>query len=445
MPVEIIFLLVGAILGGLIGWFIAKSRVGASGGSGGEKTQIAELQAKLEVRDQNLEEKNLEKEELKKSLDEERRDIENLLQKLAASESDHKHLELRLAEKQKEMEESHKRLAMEFENLANKILDEKSKKFTDLNKTNLGDLLNPLKERIEKFEEKVEKSSKESVQWNTALKEQISSFKDLGLQMTRDAEGLTKALKGDSKAQGNWGEMQLEVILQKAGLQKGIHYEKETSLKNEEGANQRLDFIIKLPEDRCLVLDSKVSLTAYANFFNAEEEDQKSKFLKQHIDSINTHIKTLGERNYQNLYNINQPDYVLMFVANEPALAIALQNDDKLYNKALEKNIALASSTFLLATLRMISFIWKQDLQSKNSQLIARQAGDLLDKFIGFTDDLSKLGTNLTRTQDAYHDAMNKLSEGKGNLIRRAENLKELGVKSTKKIDQKLLDRAEEN
>ena len=366
---ELVYMIVGLVVGGLLGWLASQYIKSAKGGD----HQSADLGARLDILKQNLEEKSREKDEVVRKLEEEQAESETLLQRIATYESEHRHLEERLAEKQQEMEEGQKKLAVEFENLANKILDEKTRKFTETNKSNIGDILNPLKEKIEKFEEKVEKSSKESVQWNTALSEQIKSFKDLGIQMTKEAEGLTQALRGDSKTQGNWGEMQLEVILEKAGLQKGIHYEKEVNLKSEDGSNQRPDFIINLPDDRCLILDSKVSLTAYAKYMEAEGEDQKSKYLKQHLDSINSHIKTLSERNYQNLYDINQPDYILMFVANEPALAMALQQDDDLYNKALEKNVALASSTFLLATLRMISFIWKQDLQNKNAQLIARQ------------------------------------------------------------------------
>ncbi len=429
---ELIYLLVGAVLGGIAGWFISKSYNPKSS----SEPRNAELKARLDVLTQNLDEKSREKEDLKSELDEARDQGEVMLQKMATQESELKHLNTRLEEKQKEMEESHKKLTIEFENLASKILDEKTKKFTETNKSNIGDILDPLKERIEKFEKKVEENNRESHSWNKLLQSQIAS-------LSKEAEDLTQALKGDSKTQGNWGELQLEVILEKAGLQKGIHYKKEVNLKSEDGSNQRPDFIIYLPDDRCLILDSKVSLTAYAKFFEAEDESQKAKFLKQHLESIKNHINGLSEKNYQNLYNINQPDYVLMFVANEPALALALQQDDDLFNKSLEKNIALASSTFLLATLRMISFIWKQDLQSKNSKEIARQAGDMLDKFYSLSDDLIKVGSSMDSSKKAYEEVMKKLSEGKGNLIRRTEKLKELGVKTTKKADPRLIDRAE--
>jgi DNA recombination protein RmuC len=240
--------------------------------------------------------------------------------------------------------------------------------------------------------------------------------------------------------------MQLEAILSKTGLEKGIHYEKEQNFKSEEGRNQRLDFIIKLPDDKSIVLDSKVSLTAYSKYFDADDTD-KEQWMKKHLDSIYGHIKLLSEKNYQNLYEIQQPDYVMMFIANEPALTIALKEDPGLYEKALDKNIVLVSTSTLVATLRTISYIWKQDLQNRNALEIARQAGALYDKFTAFTDDLIKVGKNLNTTQTAYKDAMNKLSVGKGNLVRRAEGLREIGAKATKQMDKRMLDRAldEEN
>jgi DNA recombination protein RmuC len=232
------------------------------------------------------------------------------------------------------------------------------------------------------------------------------------------------------------------MILEKVGLQKDVHYFKEQNFKNEEGANQRLDYIIKMPDDKYLVLDSKVSLTAYSNYFDHDEPELQAKYLKQHIESVNNHIKILGEKNYQNLYEIQQPDFVLMFVANEPALTIALKEDQNLYEKALDKNIVLVSTSTLLATMRTVSYIWKQDLQNKNAIEIARQAGALYDKFEGFTSDLLKVGVNLKQTKDNYDLAMNKLSQGSGNLVRRTETLKELGAKASKQLDQRLLDRS---
>lgn len=443
---EILQFIISIVLGAVAGWAIFKFLV--KGQASGEdftqlQEQVSSLEKENEIKAHDLQRMQQETEEQEQELKEEREKNTQLNRMLSTAEAQNRHLEEKLQEQKSQLEEMQEHFRTEFKNLANEILEEKSKKFTDQNKTSLGELLNPLKERIEKFEEKVEKNSKESLQWNSALKEQISNLKDLNMQITKEAENLTKALRGDKKSQGTWGEMQLEAILEKVGLQKDVHYYKEQNYKNEAGQNQRVDYIIKLPDDKYLVLDSKVSLNAYTEYFNASSEKEQAQHLKQHLDSISMHIKTLSERNYQNLYEIPQPDYVLMFVANEPALTIALKEDQNLYEKALDKNIVLVSTSTLLATLRTISYIWRQDLQNKNALEIARQAGALYDKFISFSDDLKKVGNNLNTTQNAYKDAMKKLYEGKDNLVRKTERLKELGAKTTKQMDQRLLDRAD--
>ncbi|CAD5289807.1 MULTISPECIES: DNA recombination protein RmuC [unclassified Imperialibacter] len=372
----------------------------------------------------------------------EREKVIQLSTRNSTLEANYKNLQERLDEHKKEVAELQQRFTVEFKHLAQEIFEEKSKKFTDQNKTNIAEVLNPLREKIAEFEKKVEDTNKESLKWNSSLSEQIKNLRELNQQITKEAENLTRALKGDSKSQGSWGEMQLEAILEKAGLQKDIHYFKEKNFKNEDGSNQRPDYIIKLPDEKYLVLDSKVSLTAYTNFFNAENDLEQAKFLKLHIDSIYSHIKLLGERNYQNLYEISQPDYVMMFVANEPALTVAYKEDHALYEKGLDKNIVLVSTTTLLATLRTISYIWKQDMQNKNAEEIARQAGALYDKFDGFVADLVKVGNSLKQTKENYDSAMNKLVDGKDNLVRKTERLRELGAKTTKQLDQRLIDRS---
>lgn len=431
--IELVWLLAGVILGGGAAWFIAKYKFASESGDSAElqieKERVAHLQQ--------------ESASLKTELDKERQNVLELNNNLSTTEADYRNLQEKLKEQKEELNTLQEKFSLEFKNLANEIFEEKSKKFTDQNKTNLSELLNPLKERITEFEKKVETNSKESLAQSTALREQLNNLKELNQQMTKEAESLTKALKGDSKTQGNWGEMQLEAILENVGLQKGVHYEKEKNFKNEEGANQRLDYIIKLPDDKFLVLDSKVSLTAYSNYFEATDDVKKEQYLKQHLDSILTHIKILNDKNYQNLHEINQPDYILMFVANEPALNIAFQQKPELFETALNKNIVLVSTSTLMATMRTISYIWKQDLQNKNAIEIATQAGSLYDKFTNFTEDLIKVGRQLGQTQSTYQDAMKKLSEGKDNLVRKTERLKELGAKASKSIDQKLLDRSE--
>ncbi len=341
-----------------------------------------------------------------------------------------------------EVEQLQKILSLEFKNLANEIFDEKAKKISLTNKESISAILDPLKEKIKTFEEKVENSNKENLQWNVQLKEQIKNLKEINLQMGKEAENLTHALKGDSKTQGNWGEIQIENILQKVGLQEGLGYAKEENLKNEDGENQRLDYIVNLPDGKKIIIDSKVSLTAYAEYYNSEDREERKKYLKEHVKSVNNHVKGLSEKNYQNL-GINQPDYILMFLANEPALGLALIEDQEIYDKALENNIVIVSTSTLLATLRTVAFMWKQDNQNKHALEIARQSGALYDKFCSFSEDLIKIGSNIETTKKSYSEAMKKLVDGKDNLIRKSERLRELGAKASKKINSKLVDRAD--
>ena len=333
-------------------------------------------------------------------------------------------------------------LTLQFKNLANEIIDEKTKKINEVNKENLSNILDPLKENIARFEKKVESSNKDAVEFNAILKSEINHLKNETLKMRDDANNLANALRGESKTQGDWGEQQMETILNAAGLEKNIHYEKEKNLKNENQDNQRLDYIVKLPGDKCIIIDSKVSLVAYVNYYNAEDKEEKKHYLKEHLKSINTHITTLSNKNYQDL-NINQPDYILMFVANEPAFKLAVLEDVSIYNKAIDRNIVMVTNSTLFATLKTVAYMWKQDKANKNAIEIARQAGSLYDKFQSFSEDLIKVGNNLNTTKNTYEDAMKKLTEGKDNLVRKTERLRELGAKTSKKINPKLLDRSE--
>ena len=333
-------------------------------------------------------------------------------------------------------------LTLEFKNLANDIIDEKTKKIGEINKENLSNILNPLKENIERFEKKVESSNKDAVEFNAILKSEINHLKSETLKMRDDANNLANALRGESKTQGDWGEQQMETILNAAGLEKNIHYEKEKNIKNEDLDNQRLDYIVKLPGDKCIIIDSKVSLVAYVNYYNPEDKEDKKHYLKEHLKSINTHITTLSNKNYQDL-DINQPDYILMFMANEPAFKLAVLEDVSIYNKAIDRNIVMVTNSTLFATLKTVAYMWKQDKANKNAIEIARQAGSLYDKFQSFSEDLIKVGNNLNTTKNTYEDAMNKLTEGKDNLVRKTERLRELGAKTSKKINPKLIERSE--
>jgi DNA recombination protein RmuC len=273
------------------------------------------------------------------------------------------------------------------------------------------------------------------------LREQLINLKELNQQITKEAGNLTKALKGDTKAQGNWGEYILESILEKSGLVKGREYFMQESLTTEDGKRLQPDVVIKLPDNKNLIIDSKVSLIAYDRFVNAEE-DEKQLHLKQHIQSLRQHIKGLSEKNYQKLYSIGSLDFVLLFVPIEPAFSTAAQHDREIFSDAFEKNIVIVSPSTLIATLRTIASIWKQEHQNKNTIEIARQATALYEKFKGFTDDLVELGQQLKRSQSAYEGAMNKLSTGTGNLVRRVEEFKKLGIQPSKNIDQRLIDRS---
>ena len=354
-----------------------------------------------------------------------------------------KNSEQRIAKNKEELNTIQEKFTKEFENLANKILEEKSTKFTEQNKLNITSILNPLKEKIEGFEKKVSESQKESIGMHSALKEQLNNLKDLNLQMSKEAINLTKALKGDSKAQGDWGETQLEILLEKANHAKDIHFTTQGGYRDEDGRLKKPDFIINLPDKRHLIVDSKVSLTNYEAYFNADDEEQQKFHLKKHIESIRKHIRELSEKKYESLYEINAPDYVLMFVPIEPAYLLALNNNNSLYLEALDKNVVMVSTSTLLATLSTVSSMWRQENQKNNVLEIANQAGRLYDQFVNLTDDLIKVGTQLKTVQGSYDTSMKKLT-GKGNLVKKVEKIRELGAKTTKIMNKNLLDRASE-
>lgn len=347
--------------------------------------------------------------------------------------------------KKAEIEQIHEKFTAEFENLAQKILDDKSVKFTQQNQINIQNLLNPLQEKIKTFEQKVENTHKESIDYHAALRQQIIGLKDLNLQMSKETLNLTKALKGESKTQGDWGETQLELLLEKANLTKGIHYTTQGGYRDESGKLKKPDFIINLPENKHFIIDSKVSLTAYEAYYNSDNEQHKSESLKNHIASIKKHFKELGEKRYTDLYGINTPDYVFMFVPIEGALMIAYNENNNLFLEAFDKNVVLVSTSTLLATLSTISVIWKQEDQKRNVLEIATRAGALYDKFEGFVQDLLSVGKSINSSKENYDAAMNKLVDGNGNLIRSVESIKKLGAKAKKSLPQILLDRADEN
>ncbi|MEI6865816.1 DNA recombination protein RmuC [Flavicella sp.] len=362
------------------------------------------------------------------------------------TESELKNTQEKLKDNKREVEQLQEKFTKEFENLANKILDEKSTKFKEQNRESLSQILNPLKERIQIFEKKVEDTNKESIVRNSALKQQIESLEKLNLKMSQEAVNLTKALKGDSKTQGNWGELILERVLEKSGLEKGREYDLEKSFATEEEGKTRLrpDVIINLPDNRKMVVDSKVSLTAYEQYVNSDTEEAKTTFIKEHVNSLKRHIDQLSAKKYEDLHQIESPDFVLLFIPIEPAFAVALEADHELYNKAFVKNIVIVTPSTLLATLRTIDSMWQNEKQQKNAIEIARQAGALYDKFEGLLQDLIKVGNRLKDTKNEYDGAMNKLVSGRGNLIISVEKIKTLGAKAKKSLPSTLLNRAED-
>jgi DNA recombination protein RmuC len=373
-----------------------------------------------------------------------RSDFNNTEKTLIQSQQENSYLRDQLLTQKDELTQLQNKFKIEFEQLAQKILEEKSKKFTDHNEEKISAILLPLREKIMQFELKVENVNKEQIDRNATLIEQIKQLGKLHAIMSTETQNLTKALKSDNKVQGNWGEVVLESILEKSGLRKDYEYFTQPSYQNEDGRQIRPDVIVQLPDNKHVVIDSKVSLKAYEQCVNSEDDQERLRFAKAHIASIRQHVKNLSEKKYHLIDQINSPDFVLLFIPIEPAFHIAIHEDQKLFQDAFDQNIIIVSTSTLLATLRTISSIWKQEYQNRHSQEIAQQAGRLYDKFVAFTEDLQKIGQRINQTQDSYQSAINKLQTGNGNLIRSANKLKELGVKTTKNITQNLIGEEEE-
>ena len=384
----------------------------------------------------------IEKNNLVKEIDVLRAEKENLVIKLSKKEVDLENLLQKNIEQKQEVEKLQEKFTKDFENLANKILEEKTTKFTEQNKENLKNILNPLQEKIILFEKKVEDTHKESIDYHAALRQQILGLKEVNEQMSKETINLTKALKGESKTQGNWGELVLETVLEKSGLEKDREYFVQQSFTTENGSRLQPDVVINLPDGKKMIIDAKVSLTAYERFINEDNDDLKQNFLKEHLQSIKRHIEQLSEKNYYDLYQMQSPDFVLLFVPIESAFATAINIEPHLYNKAFEKNIVIVTPTTLLATLRTIDSMWANQKQQENAIEIARQAGALYDKFEGFIQDLIKIGKKMDETKTEYSQAMNKLIEGKGNLVSSVERLKKMGAKAKKSLPENLLNRA---
>ncbi|WP_396198787.1 DNA recombination protein RmuC [Flavobacterium sp.] len=427
-------ILIALAIGFYIGKLLSKTQSNAEKSNlEGQLTSQSHQLAELKSSFQNLQ---IEKQKIQT----EKEDFAILL---AKKENDFDNLLDRTKEQKEELNHLQEKFTKEFENLANKILEEKTQKFTEQNKENLKNILSPLQDKILHFEKKVEDTHKESIDYHAALRQQIVSLSEMNAQMSKETINLTKALKGDSKMQGNWGELVLERVLEKSGLEKGREYEVQQAFTTAEGTRILPDVIINLPDGKKMVVDSKVSLTAYEKYVNEEDDAQQNLHLKEHVNSVKRHVEQLSDKRYQDIYQMESPDFVLLFIPIEPAFALALQEDLTLYNKAFEKNIVIVTPSTLLATLRTIDSMWTNQKQQENAIEIARQAGALYDKFEGFVSDLIKIGKKMDEAKVEYSAAMNKLTEGKGNLVTSAEKLKKMGAKAKKALPEAILKRAE--
>lgn len=472
---QILFLIIGLGLGFAIGFLLKKKEAVTLADTSQFDKKISELETERKVWEEKHRQSQSHFDDIKTSHEKQRQELlehhkkerektsddfkaekERLLSDIKAEQEKHleasksleksraffKAQEEKINEQKSEIENLQKKLVSEFENIANKILDEKSQKFTEQNKTNLDTILNPLKERIKDFETKVDTAYKTESAERTTLKAEIKQLVELNKQVSDEANNLTKALKGDNKAQGNWGEVILEKILERSGLNKERgEYTTQQSHKNAHGETIKPDAIIYLPDNKHIIIDSKVSLVAYQNFIAADIEEDKQRSLKEHIASIKNHIKGLSDKHYATAENLNTPDFVLLFVPIESSFGIAVQSDQELFSFAWDRKIVVVSPSTLLATLRTISAIWKQELQTKNAIEIAKASGALYDKFVAFVEDMQRIDRGIEQTRKSYDEAFNKLKEGKGNLISRAHNIEKLGAKTSKSLPDNLTDK----
>jgi DNA recombination protein RmuC len=431
---EIGLLIIGLVLGIALGFLLGKLRKPDQAELEGLRQQVQELDKANGI----LEDRNgilaTQFQKTETELRAERQNLQQANERLARAEEAFKKQRESLDDQKKHIEEVQKRFTMEFENIAAKLLEEKSLKFTEHNRNQLDTILGPLKEKLKDFESKVEQTYKTEAAERNMLKGEIGKLVELNQVIMQEANNLTKALKGDSKLQGNWGELVLERILESSGLEKDREFKMQVSTKDEEGRQFRPDAVVFLPDNKHLIIDSKVSLTAYEQLVRAESNEDKDRLTREHLLSLRSHIQNLAGKDYPSLTGLNSPDFTLLFVPIEASFGMAVQADAELFSYAWDRRIVIVSPSTLLATLRTIASLWKQDKQNKNALRIAEESGRLYDKFADFVKEMETLGNRLRQAQESYDTSMNRLSTGNGNLIGRAEKLRELGAKTSKTL-----------
>jgi DNA recombination protein RmuC len=439
---QILYIAIAFLIGGVLGWLIMVTR--STGQKAALKDELSNLDKNAGVLQERISQLQAENQRLFQELGSERQNSGEMSIRLARQETDYKNIQEKLNAQKAELEELQKKFTVDFENIANKILKENSREFTFLNQKNIGDILSPLKEKIEKFEKKVDETYQKGLVDQTQLLGAIENLHKLNIQISEEANNLTRALKSDSKKMGNWGEMILDRILEQSGLEKGKEYFTQYTDRSEDGTILRPDVVIRLPEKKHIIIDSKVSLIAYDRYVNTTDDREKERWQKAHLDSVREHIKGLSEKSYTDALTLDSPDFVLLFMPLESAFSLAIQNDPELFNFAWQRRIVMVSPTTLLATLKTVESIWKHEKQTQNAMEIARQGGSLYDKFVSFIADLERIGAQINSLQNTYTEAHKKLTSGKGNLVRQTELLKKLGIKTEKSLSDKLLPEDEE-
>ncbi|MEY4594499.1 MAG: recombination protein RmuC [Bacteroidota bacterium] len=437
-----VFLAAGLVAGALIGWLFAKNSGHGAVAEVRKQLEVAEqeralLQGKIQVIQQQADQSIAD-------IQKERQMVNQLTSTLTKAEAESTFLREKLDVQKQEVQNLQQHFTKEFENLANRILDEKSKKFVEQNRTNMDGVLTPLREKIRDFEQKVEAAYKQESAERNSLKGEIKNLMELNHRINVEAGNLTRALKGDNKAQGNWGEFILEKILESSGLEKGREYDTQVPLTDEEGRRFQPDVVVRLPDNKHIIVDSKVSLVAYEAMLSATEDADREQFKRDHLTSIRSHIKGLSEKSYQQLPGVSTPDFVLLFIPIESSFGLAVQEDKDLFTFAWDRRVVLVSPSTLFATLRTIASVWKQDRQTKNALEIAKIGGSLYDKFRGMMEDLKEVGVKMDAAKARHDEAIRKLGEGPGNVIRRVEELRKLGAKTNKELPASLLEQASE-